>query len=135
LREARILLIEDSNTDVFLIREALKEHHIEANISVAEDGAVARQLIDRENGCPDLVVLDLNLPQVNGLTLVQTMRERGWCSRTTVVVLTSSESQRDRDQALALGARQFLNKASSFDDFLAIGRVFKELLQEQMARS
>ncbi len=129
--KTQILLVEDSDTDAFLVQEALREHGIAAEVRVIADGALARRLIEEQETCPDLVILDLNLPKVDGLSLLRLMRERGWCHQTQVAVLTSSQAERDRREALALGARRFLHKSSTLDEFLAVGSVFKELLQSQ----
>ena len=129
MKQTRILLVEDSETDIFLVREVLRHHGINAELSVVKDGAAAQQLIEKQDGnCPDLVILDLNLPRVNGLTLLMKIRQSHWCRHTPVAVLTSSQAPQEREQALTLGAQRFLHKVADWDEFLAIGDVFREML-------
>jgi DNA-binding response OmpR family regulator len=128
----RILLIEDNPADVFLIREALREQHVDASLDVVDHGDRARRLIEEQTAdnesCPDLVLLDLNLPGWDGLTLLELMRELKWCQRIPVIILTSSESRMDYERAMLLGAQRFLHKGSGYKAFLNAGAIIKQVL-------
>lgn len=128
----RILVIEDNPADVFLIREALREQHVDARVDVVDHGDRARRLIEEHPssayGCPDLVLLDLNLPGLDGLALLELMRDRNWCARTPVVVFTSSESRLDYERAMLLGVERFLHKGSGYEAFVNAGHVIKQIL-------
>jgi CheY-like chemotaxis protein len=131
----QVLLAEDNAADVYLIREALREHGVNCELRVAADGQEALELV-KDNG-PQvegirLIILDLNLPRHDGIEILERLRHAG-LRHIPVVVLTSSDSQRDRDLALQLGAVRFLRKPSELDQFLSLGAVFKELLREPNA--
>jgi len=128
-----ILLADDNPSDVYLIREALREHAVECRLRVASDGRDALGIIGgegdgAEGGGIDLIILDLNLPRHDGIEILQRMREMTWMGRVPVVVLTSSDSPRDRLMANQLGVTRYLRKPSSLDEFLGLGAIFKELL-------
>jgi CheY-like chemotaxis protein len=132
LPAGRILLIEDNPADVFLIREALREEHVDASVDVVDHGDRARRLIEehRNSGdsCPNLVLLDLNLPGLDGLALLELMRDRNWCTRTPVIVFTSSESRLDYERAMLLGVERFLHKGPGYEAFVNVGRIIKQML-------
>ena len=123
VRRAKILVIEDNRHDVFLIRQALEEAGLEADLTVLEDGGAALQHICELQGSPepDLVLLDLNLPSLSGLEILATARERQCLRESPVVILTSSQSSRDRSRAQDLGVAGYLIKPVDLDEFLALG--------------
>jgi CheY-like chemotaxis protein len=137
-----ILLADDNPSDVYLIREALREHAVDCVLRVASDGKDALRMI-ADNGrdaggaaALSLIILDLNLPRHDGIEILQHLRESVTFSHVPVVVLTSSDSPRDRLMATELGAARYLRKPSNLNEFLDLGAVFKELLgQAQTAAS
>lgn len=128
----KILLAEDNPADVFLIRIALEEHGVEVPLQVAADGREVLQILHQQETVPtdhlQLIILDLNLPRHDGIEILQRLRETERLSAVPVVVLTSSDSPRDRIVASQLGAACYLRKPSNLDQFLSLGAVFKELL-------
>ena len=140
-REAmrEILLAEDNPADVYLIREALREHGVRDSVRVAADGREVLRLLcpaDSESqGAPfGLIILDLNLPRHDGIEILERMRETD-LSAIPVVILTSSDSPRDQKIANDLGATCYLRKPSSLDQFLALGAVLKTLMDGTYAQS
>jgi len=129
-----ILLAEDNPADVYLIREALREHRVECEVRVAEDGQEVLELLSGGT-VPALIILDLNLPRHDGLEILRQMRERKALRQVPVVVLTSSDSPRDREAANKLGVARFLRKPSNLEQFLNLGKVFKELLDGTAAKA
>jgi CheY-like chemotaxis protein len=128
-----VLLAEDNPSDVYLIREALREHSVDCILRVASDGKDAMGIISREArdaaaGSIGLIILDLNLPRHDGIEILHKLRESTRFEYIPVVVLTSSDSPSDRLKATALGAARYLRKPSNLDEFLGLGAVFKELL-------
>jgi len=130
-----VLLADDNPSDVYLIREALREHTVECSLKVASDGREALNLIfdtAPESGIEDfsLIILDLNLPRHDGIEILQKLRDTSKLNPVPVVVLTSSDSPRDRLMATQLGAARYLRKPSNLNEFLDLGAVFKELLAQ-----
>ena len=124
---ARILLAEDNPADVYLLREALGPQANEIEICVVSDGEQALDYVTRKGEfgstqIPDLVVLDLNLPKSDGSDVLRCIRETKEYEGVPVVVLTSSDSPRDRKVIESLGASCFITKPSDLDAFLSLGR-------------
>lgn len=133
-----ILLGEDNPADVYLVREALREHGVDCALRVASDGAEMLRMISSEQELAEarrlrLIILDLNLPRHDGSEILQRLKETSELSHVPVVVLTSSDSPRDRLLASQFGAC-FLRKPSNLEQFLSLGAVFKDLLDERKTR-
>lgn len=121
----RILLAEDNPADVYLLREALgADDNSEIELIVVSDGEEALDFVaGRFPGVRDvdLVILDLNLPKSDGGDVLRGIRESGVMAAVPVVILTSSDSPRDREAAERLGADCYLTKPSDLDEFLSLG--------------
>jgi chemotaxis family two-component system response regulator Rcp1 len=132
-----VLLADDNPSDVYLIREALREHAVDCVLHVVSDGKDALGAISGETsaGSISLIILDLNLPRHDGIEILQKLRESAWLDHVPVVVLTSSDSPRDRVLANQLGATKYLRKPSSLEEFLSLGAVFKDLLGQTATAS
>jgi CheY-like chemotaxis protein len=126
-----IMLVEDSPADCYLFQEALKAHSVESDLMVFHDGEDALSFLiaaEADGPQPQLFVLDLNLPKVDGFTLLQHLRASAQFAHSLVIVLTSSNNPADRAESLKLGATLFLRKAEKVTDFLDIGREIKRIL-------
>jgi two-component system, chemotaxis family, response regulator Rcp1 len=131
-QQIAITLVEDNPSDVRLVEEALRHHGIEFQLLLLRDGEEALAYAHRlfhglEREWPDILMLDLNLPKVSGLEVLRFLRDGVSSKRTRIVVVTSSDSWRDRRQAAALEADYYFKKPPGFNDFLDLGRVVKEL--------
>ncbi|MBC8166145.1 MAG: response regulator [Bryobacteraceae bacterium] len=126
-RTIRILLAEDNPADVYLIEEALREHNVSFEITVAEDGEAAISMLASKSIEPDIVLLDLNMPKRSGGEVLERLRQDG-ARNIPVIILTSSDSPADREEALRLGATRYIRKPTGLDEFLEIGRTIKELV-------
>ena len=125
-------MIEDNLADVGLVKEALREHDVLADLEILTDGEAALTYWDQffaasEAVCPDLVLLDLNLPKHSGFEILSRIREVPHCSNVGVVMMSSSASPRDMQQASALGILHYFTKPTDFDEFLELGRLIKSL--------
>jgi CheY-like chemotaxis protein len=127
----RILLVEDNPDDVTLTLAALRGQGVGAEVVVVEDGVDALEYLERRGkhagrkpGAPALVLLDLNLPRLGGLELLERLRAHPEILHLPIVVLTSSVEERDIEQAYAGGANSYVRKPVDFDDF---GRVVRHL--------
>jgi len=129
-----ILLAEDNPADVYLVREALREHRVDCTMRVASDGKevlwiLSPEQIQTQAKKLDLIILDLNLPRHDGIEILHRLREIAELAHIPVVVLTSSDSPRDREAANQLGAALYFRKPSSLAQFLSLGAVLKDLLE------
>jgi CheY-like chemotaxis protein len=127
------MLVEDNKADVFLMREALEAAKIAASLQVATDGEMALQYIDELNAddsgcCPALVLLDLNLPKISGIEVLEYLRRSHKCRNSRVVVISSSDSVKDRAEAACMGADAYFRKPSGYEAYLKIGEIAKDLL-------
>lgn len=107
-------------------------------MTVVHDGAGAKDYLQRvgtgESPCPDLILLDLNLPHTSGHELLKLIREHAHCGKMPVLIMTSSDAPRDRERVKALGASYYFRKPTDLEEFLQVGRVVRELIEVQDAR-
>jgi chemotaxis family two-component system response regulator Rcp1 len=128
-----IVIVEDNPTDVFMIREALDAHKIDSEVTVLEDGEAALEFVSGlgpGEECPDLLLLDINLPRVDGLRVLERLRDQCPAADFPVIVMTSSPAAADRIRSTDLGCDAYFQKPSGYDAFLAIG----DLMLEQLSR-
>jgi CheY-like chemotaxis protein len=115
-----IVLIEDNEDDIVLTRRALSRNKIGNPLVVARDGAEALELLLGANGDsinPAIILLDLQLPKVDGLSVLRRLREDPRTKLTPVVVLTSSKAEQDVVAGYNLHANSYIRKPVDFDQF------------------
>jgi DNA-binding response OmpR family regulator len=133
-----VLIVEDNKADVFLIREALQLAQVDVNLHVVEDGEKAVQFFtDTDNSeaapCPALVILDINLPKKHGGQVLREMRKTRKCANARVLVVTSSDSAKDRGEMAKLSVNGYFRKPSEYEEFMKLGELVKSLLDELSA--
>jgi CheY-like chemotaxis protein len=129
-----ILLIEDSEDDVFFMERALKLAGGKTSLKVAKDGQMAvdylggaREYADRkEYPLPSLVLLDLKLPKVPGLEVLRWIRSKPELQTMPVIILTSSGERADLERGYRLGANSFMVKPSEADDLLGLAKCLSD---------
>lgn len=130
--QTMIVIVEDNPADVLLLRAALKTHEVNSALYIARDGEEAIHVLEdvdkTEIPCPDLIVLDLNLPRRSGFEVLERVRSSEKCGKKPVVILSSSEAAIDRAHAARLGASCYIRKPSTLKDFMLIGAKLKTLL-------
>lgn len=126
-RPIEILLVEDSPGDVRLTREALRDAKIANHLHVVSDGEEAIAFLRRDGTygaapTPDLVLLDLNLPKKDGREVLAEVKNDPLLKRIPVVVLTTSQAERDIVQSYELHANCYVTKPVDLDQFVDVVR-------------
>lgn len=124
-------MAEDNPADVLLVRQALQLHGLAYELTIHGDGEQMVRSIDQldaeRHPCPDVVLLDLNLPRKDAATVLRRMRESPMCGRVPVVIVTSSNLASDRETINALGANAYFRKSSDYDEFMQLGALVREV--------
>ena len=117
-----ILLVDDDEVDVMNVRRAFAKAHITNPLFVAHDGVEALELLRRNEFPCDrrLVLLDLNMPRMNGIEFLRELRADPVLHATPVVVLTTSDDERDKVDAYDLNVAGYLLKPVTFASFVEI---------------
>lgn len=130
-----VLVVEDNRADVFLVERAVEVHELSVRLLVLDNGEEAFDYFDKTEAdptvpCPDVVLLDLNLPKRSGREVLQRVKNSTRCHHVPVIILTSSNSPEDRRETAALGALHYFRKPTSYHEFLKIGELLQEVLRD-----
>jgi CheY-like chemotaxis protein len=132
-QETNILLVEDDEVDVLNVKRAFKKNNITSPLYVAGNGLEALEMLRGSNGRSPivphhrrLILLDLNMPRMSGLEFLQAIRADPQLKAIPVVVLTTSEEERDRVEAYQLNAAGYLLKPVKFSDFVELMAVLNQ---------
>ncbi len=133
VRTARILVIEDNASDVFLLDRALQKQDLRYELAHLPNGGealafVRREGIHAEAAIPDLILVDLNLSKYTGEEILREIRSAGHLTGIPVCVWSSSRSGRDEALLKSLGVSRFITKPAGLDQFMEIGKTIKDLL-------
>ncbi len=130
-----IVVAEDNATDVFLVRSALEQESIDCQLHVVSDGEQAVRFLEEVEvnaaPCPDLLLLDVNLPRIGGWEILERLRKSTKCSSLPVVVMTSSNSPDDKERAKRLALAHCFIKRADLQEFMKLGAVVREVLRKQ----
>ncbi len=110
MEPVRILLVEDNIGDVVLTREALAGYPVPVKLSVANDGEAAMSMMARRDLNLDLIILDLNMPRMDGNAVLERSPKKG----VPVIIFSSTQNPSEIERALSLGAREFIRKPLGF---------------------
>jgi CheY-like chemotaxis protein len=126
-KKLSILLVEDNPGDVRLMQEALLESNVNSNLNVVNDGETALKYLRKSTEFadaprPDLIFLDLNLPRRDGREVLAEIKFDDQLRRIPVVVLTTSEAERDIAHAYDLHANCYVRKPLDLDRFIQVVR-------------
>lgn len=130
----RIWIAEDNAADVYLIEEALRRQSFTYRLATAGNGEEMLHMIStlEQNAsemCPDLFLIDLNLPRRSGDEVLAQIRQSSRCAHVPAIVITSSDSPRDRARARDLGASFYFHKPADLEKFMAIGGIVRHFLE------
>ena len=120
-----ILLVEDNPADVRLTREALKEGKVYNNLHWAKDGVEALEFLHRQGKHaaaprPDIILLDLNLPKIDGREVLQDIKKDENLKRIPVVILTTSKAEEDVLKSYNLHANCYVTKPVDLEQFIVV---------------
>jgi CheY-like chemotaxis protein len=122
----KVLIVDDNEADIDLTKETLATSKLHLHLSSASDGAAALEQLEyalqHNEDLPDLILLDLNMPRLDGRGFLVKLREREELKAIPVVVLTSSEADQDIVKSYKLGANCYVNKPVGLDEFQQILR-------------
>ncbi len=130
---ARILVVEDNGSDVFLLKRALNKRQLRFDLVHLVNGADALAFVRRQRpfadaAAPDLILVDLNLSKYTGEEIVREIRGATHLGGVPVCVWSSSQSRRDEAIFKELGVCRFITKPSGLDQFMEIGEIIEDLL-------
>jgi len=120
-----VLLVEDSEHDIVATKRAWAQHQISQPLFVVRDGEECLDYLHRRGKYqsaetaprPVLILLDLNLPKIDGLTVLQQLRADKDLQGTPVIILTTSQSQEEQSRGYSLGVTRFLRKSVDYEKF------------------
>jgi chemotaxis family two-component system response regulator Rcp1 len=129
MKALKLLLVEDSPSDVRLIREVLKEAKMQVQINVARDGVEALEYMRQTElgSCvrPDIILLDLNLPRKNGREVLAELKESTSFRQIPVLVMTSSQADEDIRECYALNANCYITKPGNLSQYFQVVRAIE----------
>ena len=125
MRPIRILLVDDDPADVLLTRRAMSQTRLRLDVSVVSDGEAAIDYLNQDGDykdavCPDLVLLDLNIPQNSGLAVLKLIKSSDALRAIPVIVLTASDDPQDVQRAYANQANSYVRKPIDLDSFTRV---------------
>lgn len=117
-----ILLVQEDSNDIELTRQALAKNHIVNDLVVLRDGAAACDFLftgaGEERALPQVILLDLNLPKVSGLEILERIRARARTQAIPTVILTSSKKEEDLLESYRRGTSRYVRKPVDFNEFV-----------------
>ena len=126
IEDTKILLVEDNPDDVELTLLAFKEYNLSNQIVVARDGQEALDILfpseekSKKSKLPDIILLDLKLPKVSGLEVLKEIKTHPETRIIPVIVLTTSNEDRDMRDSYRLGVNSYIRKPVKFDKFVEV---------------
>lgn len=131
---ATIFLAEDNQADVLLVRTALEEEGLKFHLRAFSDGEEMLHFLEELDSAsdrpvsPELFILDLNLPRYSGEEILDRIEKSPRCCNSPVIVLTSSDSPKDRQKAASRGVAEYFRKPTDLEEFMALGKVVRNVL-------
>lgn len=121
-----ILVLEDDIVDAMTVRRALKENEIFNDVVIKKDGEEALEYLrNKSNELPSIILLDLNMPRMNGVEFLKIIRQDEKLVSIPVVVLTTSRSEQDKIDTFKLGISGYIIKSVNYHEFVEIIKTIK----------
>ncbi|MEO6757827.1 MAG: response regulator [Saprospiraceae bacterium] len=137
-KELHVVLVEDNEHDAFLVRTVLQDAGINHTLQVIEDGKAAIEYVDQigtHTPCPDLLLLDINLPRANGLEVLSHFRNHHNCEHIPVIVFSSSVAPKEQARLAELHVSRFFQKPADYDKFAQLGIIVREVTGKEEQRT
>jgi CheY-like chemotaxis protein len=133
-----VFLVEDNPGDMLLVREALSEHGLVFDLEVASNGEKAIEFIDALDDddtkpCPEVMLLDLNLPRRSGEEVLERLHVSTRCKDIPTIVMSSSEDPHDHAMAARLGVTNYFRKPTDLNAFMTLGSLVRRLVDRTAA--
>jgi CheY-like chemotaxis protein len=120
---ASILLVDDDTVDVMTVQRALKEIHVNNHVEIAHNGEEAlRYLRNEDNEKPCIILLDLNMPRMNGIEFLKIAKNDEVFKMIPVIVLTTSREEQDKVESFKLGVAGYMVKPFDYQQFVEVIR-------------
>lgn len=120
-KNLEIMLVEDDTVDVMTVKRALKDINVANHLIVASDGEEAlTYLRDERNKRPEIILLDLNMPRMNGIEFLKAAKKNGVLKSIPVVVLTTSGDDQDKVDSFNLGVAGYMVKPVDYAQFVEV---------------
>jgi CheY-like chemotaxis protein len=121
MSQKNVLLVEDNEGDILLLREAFEDLDIDIKLNIVKDGEEAlgylyQQIENSEGTMPDIVLLDINIPKINGLEVLKKLKEDRATRLIPVIMLTTSSSKKDIETAYNSYANSYIVKPDNADN-------------------
>lgn len=131
-----IVLVEDNPADVLLVKDVLEQEGLDFSIEHHANGEEAAKALASLSSTPDLILLDINIPRIDGIELLRMIREQPVTAHVVTAVLTSSQAPSDRQRAERFGADAYIIKPSSYYEFRdQVGGAIRQLLDRSKPRA
>lgn len=125
MQQARILLVEDNEGDIILTLKALEKANIHTAVDVVKDGEKALQFLRKEGAyqeaeTPSLILLDINLPKINGKEVLSIIKNTSHLRSIPVIMLTTSDAETDIQQSYYNHSNCYITKPGDFNTFMEV---------------
>ena len=117
-KKLNILFIEDDEIEVMKLNRTLNSLDLKHNIQEAEDGEKALELLSQKDRLPDIILLDLNMPKMNGIEFLKILKESDTLKYIPTVILTTSNNRRDVLECYKIGIAGYVIKPLKYDDYV-----------------
>lgn len=119
-----ILLVEDDYVDVMTVKRALREINLQNDLVVAENGEQALDYLeDASNERPGIILLDLNMPRMNGIEFLQVVKQHEQHRIIPIIVLTTSSQEKDRVESFKMSVAGYMTKPVIYTEFVDVMKI------------
>lgn len=120
MRSLNILLIEDDAIELMKFKRVMEKLSLNHAVTEASDGGLALSLLQTGSVCPDIIILDLNMPKINGIEFLSVLKSKSELQHIPVVILTTSSNERDVKSCYQLGIAGYLLKPLKYDEYVSL---------------